>query len=289
MDDRPKNSFSMSYASRKVIFPREYTELRDNPLIHCFLYIVVRHIPSGFDCILRPQYLFSILFALLIGWINLEKLAAALIYHCAAVCGSLMPLSSFISDWLSVSQSSSMSFGSSKSQFQWSQFWVSEMVSGAISRSHLAGWEFIVLISRAFHHWVHCPGRSFADEAGGTGNLSQNSIVSWGYFDTKYRYLGTALDPIDLFLGEIHNNLFSNFCQTFPTLILLLYSSRSLLETCLCRWQGINVSSSNSMQMISDVLFTFRFGVLNHSFRSILYLIDSTILWIQWCLPAATR
>jgi len=67
-----------------------------------------------------------------------------------------------------------LSFGLSNSPFQFSQSSVSEMLSGALSSSLLTGWCLILRTQRTFKIWVCPPGRSFANKAGGKGDLSDN-------------------------------------------------------------------------------------------------------------------
>jgi len=109
-----------------------------------------------------------------IGRINLGTFDAALTFLCSGISESSLLLSSFISDLLSASQSSSLSFELSKSPCQFSQFSVSEMLSGERSSSLSAAWQSICFMQRAFITWVHPPERSFGDKAGGTGDHSDN-------------------------------------------------------------------------------------------------------------------
>ena len=74
----------------------------------------------------------------------------------------------------SATQSSSQLFRLSKSPFQFSQSSVSEMHPGALSSSLSTGWQLILRIWRTFKIWVLPPERSFADEADGKGDLSDN-------------------------------------------------------------------------------------------------------------------
>jgi len=85
-----------------------------------------------------------------------------------------MPLSCSISDPTSATQWSSLWFRIFQSPFQSSQFAGSEMVSGARSSLPSPGWLLIHRIRQTFNIWVHSPGRSFADKAGGKGDLSDN-------------------------------------------------------------------------------------------------------------------
>jgi len=105
---------------------------------------------------------------------NAGTFGAALTFCCSGHSESSMPLFFSISDLSSAAQSSSLSFGLSKSPFQLSQSAVSEMLSGALSGSLSTGWWLILQIRRTFKIWVLPPGRSFADKAGGKGDLSDN-------------------------------------------------------------------------------------------------------------------
>jgi len=113
-----------------------------------------------------------------ISQMNPGTFGAALTFRCSRVSESSLLLSSSIFDWMSASQSFLLLFGLSKSPFQLSQFSVSEMLSGELSLSLLAGWWSIGLIERTFNSWVRPPGRSFADKAGGTGDSSATTLVS---------------------------------------------------------------------------------------------------------------
>ena len=109
-----------------------------------------------------------------VAWINPGTFCEQLSCRCSGVSQSSMLLSSSMSDSLSASQSTLLSFGLSKSSFQSSQFSVSEMLSGAPSSTLYAGWRSICLIGRTFNTWVCPPGRCFADYAGGKGDFSDN-------------------------------------------------------------------------------------------------------------------
>jgi len=106
--------------------------------------------------------------------INLETFGVALTCRCTGHSGTVMALSCSISDSTSTAQSSSLSFRLSKSPFQLSQYLVTEMLSGALSWSLSTGWWLIGLIQRTFNIWTHPPGMSFADKAGGKGDLPDN-------------------------------------------------------------------------------------------------------------------
>jgi len=108
------------------------------------------------------------------GRINQGTFGASLTSYCAGVSGSSMTLSCSKSDLLSASQSYSLTFGLSKSPFQLRQCLVSEKLSGALSSSPSAGCRSICLIRRTFNIWGCPPKRSFADKAGGWGDLSDN-------------------------------------------------------------------------------------------------------------------
>jgi len=72
-----------------------------------------------------------------------ESIWESLVWHsnfdCSWLSGPSMPLSRSISDSMSAAQSSSLSFGFSKSPLNFSQFSVSAMVSGAPSSSLSTG------------------------------------------------------------------------------------------------------------------------------------------------------
>ena len=106
--------------------------------------------------------------------INPGTSGAALTSRCSGHSGSSMPLSCSISDSMSAMQSSLLWFGLFKFQFQWIQFSVSEMLSGVVSSSVWTGRWLICLIRRTFDIRVRSPGRSFADNCGGKGDLSDN-------------------------------------------------------------------------------------------------------------------
>ena len=106
--------------------------------------------------------------------INLEKFGVALTSGCSGQCGSSMRSACSISDSTSAGQSSSLSYGLSKSRFQLSQSSESEMVSVALSSSLSTGWRLILRSRWTFNIWVHPPGRSIPDQGGGKGDLSDN-------------------------------------------------------------------------------------------------------------------
>jgi len=121
-----------------------------------------------------------------VGQIDPGTLGAALACRCSVVSGSSMPLSGSMLDSLSASQSSWLTFGSSMSLSQTSQFSVSQMLSGALSSSHSARWQSILLNRWKFSSWVRPPWRAFAHKPGGTGDLSDNlnaATPSCGMFD----------------------------------------------------------------------------------------------------------
>jgi len=114
------------------------------------------------------------LFDFSVGRTNPGTVGAALTSCCSGDSGSWMQLLCTIPDSSSAAQSSSVSFGLSKWPFQFSQSSVSEMLSGVLSSSLSTGWLFIVQSRRIFKIWVLTPGRSFADQAGGKGDLSDS-------------------------------------------------------------------------------------------------------------------
>jgi len=111
------------------------------------------------------------LFDFHVGRINSGTFGAVLTSRCSGHSWSLMLFSCSISDSTSAAQSSSLSFGSSKSPFWFSQSSVSEMLWGELSSSLSTGWQLILRIWRTFNHWVRPPGRTFAEKCGGKENL----------------------------------------------------------------------------------------------------------------------
>jgi len=109
-----------------------------------------------------------------IGWMNPGTFSVALPFCHSGVSEYSLVFSTSISDWFSTSQSSSLSFGLSKSPFQLSQFSVSGMVSGNLSTSLWRQWGSIHLIQHTVNIWICPPGRLFAHKAGGTGDFSDN-------------------------------------------------------------------------------------------------------------------
>jgi len=109
-----------------------------------------------------------------VGRLNPGTFGAALTSRCSGHSESLIPSSCSVSDQTSAAQSSSVSFGLSKSPFQSSQSMVSEMIWGVLSSSPSTGWWLILQIRRKFNNWVRPPRRSFADKTGGKVDLSDS-------------------------------------------------------------------------------------------------------------------
>jgi len=109
-----------------------------------------------------------------VSQINPETSGAAPTSSCSGDSGSLMLLSWSLSDSTSAAQSSSLSFGLSKSPFQSSQFSMSKMLSGAVSSWLSTGWRLILWIRRTYMISVRPPVSSFAAKGGGKGDLSYN-------------------------------------------------------------------------------------------------------------------
>jgi len=114
------------------------------------------------------------LFGFRVGWINLGTFGVALTSRCSGQSGSSILLGCSTSDSMSGLQSSSQSFGLSKSPFQLSRSTVSEMASGALSSSLSTGWPLILRIWRTFNIWGRPPQWSFTDKRGGNGDISDN-------------------------------------------------------------------------------------------------------------------
>jgi len=93
------------------------------------------------------------LFDFRVGRINPGMFGVALISHCSGPSGSSMPISRSILDSTSAAQSSSLSFGWSKSQFQVSQCSVSDSISNG---SKFPSWFRV-----RFHQRPDCANRSY--------------------------------------------------------------------------------------------------------------------------------
>jgi len=109
-----------------------------------------------------------------VGRINPGTLGAALTSCCSGHSGSSMRVFGSILDSSSAARSSLLSFGLSKSPFQFRQSSVSEMLSAAVFSSLSTGWWLILRIQRTIKIWVYPPERFFADKASGKGDLSDN-------------------------------------------------------------------------------------------------------------------
>jgi len=114
------------------------------------------------------------LFHFRVGRINPGIYGMALISRCSWHSRSSMLVSCSVSDSMSTTQSSSLWFGLSKSPIKWSQSSVSEMLWVTLSSPILTRWRLILRIQQTFNIWDRPPERSFADKAGGEGDLSDN-------------------------------------------------------------------------------------------------------------------
>jgi len=114
------------------------------------------------------------LFDLRVDHINPGTFGVACTSRCSRLSGPWMPLCHSMADWTSAAQSSALSFRLSKAPFRFSQCSVSEKLSSALSSSLSTGWRLIRLIPRTCNIWIRRPWRSFADKAGGIGDLSDN-------------------------------------------------------------------------------------------------------------------
>jgi hypothetical protein len=109
-----------------------------------------------------------------VGRITPGTFGAADTYPCFGHSWYSIPLSCCIYYSTAATQSTSLSFDLSRSLFQFSQSSVSEMLCGVLSLWLSTAWWLIVQIWQTFNIWVHDPERSFADKAGGKGDLSGN-------------------------------------------------------------------------------------------------------------------
>jgi len=136
---------SMKFSVKQHKEPGEYT------LTHAVTLYFVPHIRPRFhetDC---HQHHFNPFIDLCVNRIHPRMFAAALTSHSSGVYASLTLMSSPMLQALWASQMYSLSFGLTRSQFQSSQFLISEMRSGALSSSLLAGFWSNLLIQRTFN------------------------------------------------------------------------------------------------------------------------------------------
>jgi len=149
-------------------------EEASEPSMHCVLFLFTPWFPLVSITLTVTNTFSSCLVDVRFGRTDLGTYRVAL-RSCSSVhSGRLMPLLCLISVSSSDSQLSSLSLGSAKSPFQFSPLLVSEILSGAPCLSLLTGCGFILRIRRIFNIWVHPWGKSFADNAGGKGELSHN-------------------------------------------------------------------------------------------------------------------
>ena len=130
-----------------------------------------------------------------VGQINPGIFGAALTTQCSGLSDASIPWSGAILHSLLALQCSSLSSELSRSPFDRNQFSVSEMLSGALNSSLSTGWLSIRLIQKTFNIWVWPPGRSFADKAGGKGDLSDNvnaAAPSYWKFDQNALMISSA-------------------------------------------------------------------------------------------------
>jgi len=167
-------------------FPvKQHTEPCESILLHSDLRFLVPFIPSRFECIDRHQPRLAIFVDLCVGRITPGTLSAAQRSHHSGPSASSMLLFSSRSAGLSSSHSFSLSFGLSKSPCRSSQFWVSEMLSGALSWTLSAVIWLIHWMQRTFITSVRPLERTFADKAGGkrdhSDNLNAAAVLCWKF------------------------------------------------------------------------------------------------------------
>ena len=95
------------------------------------------------------------------GQINPGTFGTALTFRSSGHSSSLMILWCCISDSMFVAQSFSLSFGLSKSPFQFSQSSVSRMLADVLSSSLSTGWRLTLRIRRTLNIWVSSLARFF--------------------------------------------------------------------------------------------------------------------------------
>jgi len=110
-----------------------------------------------------------------IARINLATCGVAHTSRFSGLTNASMALSSFISKSTFPSQPSSLVFRLSKSSFQFSEFLVLEMHSGALYSSLSAGWKSVLISQQIFDHWARPLERSSVDITGVNVDHSDNS------------------------------------------------------------------------------------------------------------------
>ena len=164
---------------------KQYIKPGQNTLTQSVLHFLVSLIPACVHCTDSHQPLFSLCHWPPCWWNQSRSMWWALTSWYSGLSEPLKPLPSSILDSSSASQSSLLLFGLSKSPFLITPCLVLETISGVLSSSLSAGWHSILLIRRMFDTWVHLPGRSFADNAGGKGdhcNTLYVAIRTCGHF-----------------------------------------------------------------------------------------------------------
>jgi len=197
---RGKNQIGDCISSNKYCI--NYRNL--NTPVTCFLILLLRLSPIVLTV---TNTISACLFDFCVGQINLGTFGVALTSCFSGCSRSLMPFSRSESDSMSAPQSSSLLFGLSKATFKCSRSSVSEMLSCGRSLSLLTGWQLILLIRWSFNTWVRPQGRSFADQAGGKGDYSDN--------------LNAASPPC---WNSDHDALtISSIAEMYPTAVICLY------------------------------------------------------------------
>jgi len=171
-----------------IFLVKQHKEPSDNLLRHSVLHFLVPHIPPRLHCIDQHQRLMPFQHFSLTSVLAKSILEHSLWHSHPAALGLVdtpCHFSSSMSESLSASHSSSLSFVLPQSLSQWSQFSESEMLSGVVSWSLFAVSWSILVIRRTFNTWLRPPGRWFAAKAGGTGDLSDNLNIAtpscWEY------------------------------------------------------------------------------------------------------------
>jgi len=107
-----------------------------------------------------------------VGQIFPARINQALTFRCSRHSAFSMVLSRPVLNSKSATQSFSLSVELSKSPFQLSLFLLFQMLSGTLSSSLSTGQWSILVIWQMFNIRVRHPGKAFADNTGGKGNLS---------------------------------------------------------------------------------------------------------------------
>jgi len=164
-----------------------------------------------------------------VGWINPRSFGTMLTLRRPGHSGSSMLFPGSISDSASMAQSSSLSYGLSKSPCQLSQSSVSEMLSGEQYSLLSTAWRLTLQIQRTCNIWVHSPGRFFADKGSGKQDLCDNL---------------NAATP-SCWMSDQDALMISSVSEMYPTAVICLFWARDFF--CVARrfWLPCHISNKS--------------------------------------------